>query len=807
VALQADDGLAATTPRPLSNPARYLSRGKPRDTARSFLPLLPAAAIIIPLAAFLSAAWLNWNSIWQDAQSDVERTASSAAIYVARSLEGAVVAAGRVNDILRGQTDEAIRGNEEALMRQVGQVLSALPLAGVSWIVDQRGFPLIVTDRFPAPAAISVADRDYFLAMRDSNTSDPYISDTFIGRSDQRLHFILAVPRRGSGNDLADPAKFDGLITIAIDPIQVGENLAALLRGPDDGLSLASPFGREISNAADAPTAPGQVVLRREGNAAWAPNERRRGVMVVQPVEGFEAMIVATRPQRSIVVQWLRIVGSHLLLGIPASLALLLLALRVGRDQRQLDALNDELAKDVELSADRLNRVLRFGLVGTFDYDLRSGISRRSAEYLAVHGLDPKSAEEQHSDWLRRLHPDDREEAERQLLANLADPAVRQYGQTYRMVGDDGLVRWIAARGEIDRDAAGQPMMLRGAHVDVTPLRTAESALAESDAKLRLAQDALEIGTFEWVPSQGVLNWSDKLIALWGFDPAAGLPKPADAMARIHPSDRRRVLRAAIRLRQSGRVRTEFRLIRPQPDATPEVVWLAARARRLRSEDGAGGVAMGVAYDISERKRADQQATLLAHEVEHRAKNVLALVSSMLRVTPFETAESFVAAIEGRVAALARSLTLIGRRSWAGATLREILEAELAPFMGGKDGQVRIDGPRVLLPPQVAQAMSMAMHELATNAAKYGALSVAPGKVDATWSIEGDHVALTWRETSGPRLDGPPARTSFGSLLIRSALENQLGGTLVRQWKKDGLVCEVTFSFLPSTTQAIEGRS
>jgi len=765
-----------------------------RSSARHFLHILPAAAVVIPLLAFLGAAWVNWGSIWRDAQVEADRTASSAALYVARSLEGTIVAAGRMNDILRGRTDEAIRADEQNVMREVGQVLSALPLAEVAWIVDWRGFPLIATDRFPAPSGISLADRDYFLALREPSSRGTFISDTFVGRFDQRLFFTLAVPRRGSGNAASLENGFDGVIAISIDPILVGENLATLRRYPDDQLSLAAASGREVSNAAAPPSVPGQLLLRRAELGAWVPNERPNGVVSIRPVDGFDLMVMATRPRKTIVAQWLGFVGSHLLFGIPASLALCLLALRIGRDQRRLDGLNAELGRDVQLAADRLDRALRFGLVGTFDYDLRSGISRRSAEYLAIHGLDPKSAAESHADWLRRLHPDDRVESEKRLLACLADPTVRQYGQNYRTYDADGTVRWIAARGEIDRDALGQPVVLRGAHVDVTPLRTAEFALAESDAKLRLAQEALEIGTFEWIPAQSVLNWSAKLIGLWGFDPAAGSPRQVDAMARVHPDDRRKVLRASANLRSKGRMRTEFRIIRPQADAAPEVVWLAARARRLRNEGGRGGVTMGVAYDITERKRAERKAVLLSHEVEHRAKNALALVSSMLRVTPFETAESFVKAIEGRVAALSRALTLIGRRNWTGATLQEILEGELAPFAEAGDGRVSLEGPRILLPPEVAQPMTMAVHELVTNAAKYGALSVGSGCIDVRWFIQGDRVSLSWRETGGPMVAGPPARSGFGSLLIHSALENQVGGQFIRRWETQGLVCELNFA-------------
>jgi two-component sensor histidine kinase len=314
------------------------------------------------------------------------------------------------------------------------------------------------------------------------------------------------------------------------------------------------------------------------------------------------------------------------------------------------------------------------------------------------------------------------------------------------------------------------------------------------------------------------------MIELWGFDPAAGQPDFRTAMARFHPADRLRVRHELAEAHRNGWLRTEFRLIRPldapvgsagaEPatgNATaPETVWLAARARLLPLP-GQPDRMLGVAYDITERKLADERATLLSREVEHRAKNALAIVSGMLRMTVADNLDQFVDAVQARVDALARTLGLLAQQRWQGASLRAVAEEELEPFRhsaadaNGVDANavdanpqpggpiVVLDGPEVHLPADAVQALSMALHELATNAVKHGALSVPEGRLVLRWTLEGEEVRLVWQERGGPTLAGPPARRSFGSEVIRQTIENQLGGRLEKRWAPEGLVCEIHF--------------
>jgi PAS domain S-box-containing protein len=211
----------------------------------------------------------------------------------------------------------------------------------------------------------------------------------------------------------------------------------------------------------------------------------------------------------------------------------------------------------------------------------------------------------------------------------------------------------------------------------------------------------------------------------------------------------------------------------------------------------------GIMRDISARKAGEARRLLLAREVDHRAKNVLAVVQSMLRLTPGDEPRAFVAAVEARVAALARAHSLLAEGGWSGADLRAVAERELAPYAPPRGGApaargpaVALDGPPVPLAPAAVQPFAMVLHELATNAAKHGALSALGGRVEVRWRVgrraENDGLLrLRWVETGGPALAGPPARRGFGSRVIEGTVRGQLGGAVERRWEASGLVVEV----------------
>jgi PAS domain S-box-containing protein len=210
-----------------------------------------------------------------------------------------------------------------------------------------------------------------------------------------------------------------------------------------------------------------------------------------------------------------------------------------------------------------------------------------------------------------------------------------------------------------------------------------------------------------------------------------------------------------------------------------------------------------VMRDLSAQKRAEEDRLLLMREVDHRAKNILAVVQAALRLTPRTDAESYARAVEGRVRALARAHTLLAEQRWTGAEVRALLLGELAAFLSPSAGtaapRADLDGPPVTLPPAAAQALSMALHELATNATKYGAFSRPGGRVAVSWTAAADEgtLRLRWAERGGPPVPGPPARPGFGTRVVEATIRQQLGGRVERSWDPEGLVCVLEVPLAP----------
>lgn len=198
-----------------------------------------------------------------------------------------------------------------------------------------------------------------------------------------------------------------------------------------------------------------------------------------------------------------------------------------------------------------------------------------------------------------------------------------------------------------------------------------------------------------------------------------------------------------------------------------------------------------IARDITERRRTEQHIAILAREAEHRAKNVLATVQATVRLSHADTPDGLKEAITGRIRALTNVHTLFVQSRWTGAELRNLAAQELAPYCQDGDERARADGPSLVLEPSAAQAIAVTLHELATNAAKYGALSVPEGRVQVSWSHAADgQLVLRWSETGGP-VARAPARNGFGMRVIDSLVRGQLNGEARFDWRPEGVVCEL----------------
>lgn len=212
----------------------------------------------------------------------------------------------------------------------------------------------------------------------------------------------------------------------------------------------------------------------------------------------------------------------------------------------------------------------------------------------------------------------------------------------------------------------------------------------------------------------------------------------------------------------------------------------------VRNTNGKVVGASRIARDITERKRSEAQIAALAREAEHRTKNLLANVRAMVQLSQANTPADLKQAIEGRFEALANVQSLFAQSRWRGAELGHLIRQELLPYSRDEEKRTQIDGPTVMLKPDLAQTIAVVLHELATNAAKYGALSAARGRVRVEWrrAEDGRRLVLRWTETGGP-LVTPPTRKGFGTDVIETMIRSNDGGEIQMNWRAEGLACEI----------------
>jgi len=322
--------------------------------------------------------------------------------------------------------------------------------------------------------------------------------------------------------------------------------------------------------------------------------------------------------------------------------------------------------------------------------------------------------------------------------------------------------------------------------------RTAEleaqtERLRQSEERRSLALSAGGMGSWELDVASGHFQWDDGQYRIFGVEPGSFEPTRTGIHDMVHPDDRLRCTLTDATLGDDLRYQREFRVVR----VTGEVRWCYGAAAVTRNDQGVAVRLNGVTVDITDRKRTEERQLLLAREVDHRAKNMLAVVLSVLRLTRADTTPEFIAAVEGRIHALAATHNLLSATRWEGANLRQIVDEELAPYRTDRQDRLVTAGPAVVLLPAAAQAMALALHELATNAAKYGALAAAAGKLRLVWTIGEEALKLEWTETGGPPAT-TPSSLGFGLSIVRSSIESQFRGAVTYDWQREGLFCKLS---------------
>jgi PAS domain S-box-containing protein len=318
-------------------------------------------------------------------------------------------------------------------------------------------------------------------------------------------------------------------------------------------------------------------------------------------------------------------------------------------------------------------------------------------------------------------------------------------------------------------------------------LQASTMQLLQSEQRRSLALAAGNMGSWDWDRIRGDYAWDEGQYRIFGVEPNSFAVTPENIRALIHPDDWVNLQAGVDRVLKEGQFQAEFRVRRPNG----QVRWCISSAAATKDDSDRVLRVSGVTIDITDRKEAEERQALLAREVDHRAKNALALVQSIVRLTRSSNLTSYVNAVEGRIKALSRAHTVLSQSRWQGADLGGLVDEELAPYRTSDSDRVVTNGPEVLLQPAAAQTLALALHELVTNAAKYGAMSSSSGRVRLTWELQGGNLILHWSESGGPATQEPSSQ-GFGTKIIIASIERQLGGQATFNWRPEGLQCLFT---------------
>jgi PAS domain S-box-containing protein len=330
--------------------------------------------------------------------------------------------------------------------------------------------------------------------------------------------------------------------------------------------------------------------------------------------------------------------------------------------------------------------------------------------------------------------------------------------------------------------------------VDISERKKAEMELHERTMQLELAGKAGLVGSYAHNVNTDMMQVSEGYAAIHGLPEGTTESSRSEWKRRTHPEDLARKLaieREAFRERR-GEYGVEYRIFRHG-----EMRWIESRSFISYDSNGSPQRIIGVNIDITERKRAEEHQRILVAELDHRVKNMLATVSAVASRTQDASGsvEEFVTALDGRIRSMASAHELLSTRRWQGIPLAELVRRELAPYATNNNAE--IEGPEVMLRAEAGQAVAMMIHELATNAAKYGAFSTRSGRVSVRWywKLNGSaQVVLEWQETGGPRVEAPK-KAGYGTSVVRELIPYEFEGTVDLSFDPEGFRCRLEIPF------------
>ncbi|WP_417309220.1 PAS domain-containing protein [Devosia sp.] len=444
------------------------------------------------------------------------------------------------------------------------------------------------------------------------------------------------------------------------------------------------------------------------------------------------------------------------------------------------------------------------GMVGIWEWDLVAGKISADERFARLFGVNEEAAREGLSieEFVRAIHPSDRERVEAEITKAIADGGRAKI--SYRLPQTDGSIRWVDASGTVISDAEGRPLRFPGIIVDITEQRRVSEQLAESEMRFRTLADTMPQMVWSALPD----GHHDYYNARW-YE-YTGVPEGSTDgegwNSVVHPDDQQRARESWRHSLESGEpYRIEYRL-RHHSDAYR---WVLGQALPIR--DSAGKIArwFGTCTDIHEDKLAAEEREVIAEELSHRIKNIFAVIGGIisLAVRSHPEAGDFAKTLRGRLMALGRAHDFVRPHSQRSAptvaptSLFGLIEDLLSPYKQTEASRISLQGDNTKIDDGAATPLALLFHELATNAAKYGALSTAEGSIEVTGKLDGDTYRMTWVERGGqPVKQGTP--NGFGSRLIDLSIKGQMKGTFEKRYGDEGIELEMSIPIASLSRQA-----
>jgi PAS domain S-box-containing protein len=391
---------------------------------------------------------------------------------------------------------------------------------------------------------------------------------------------------------------------------------------------------------------------------------------------------------------------------------------------------------------------------------------------------------------LEITHPDDRDlgrELGQRLVAGESDV----FDLEKRYIRKDGKVVWARTTVNVIRDASGRPLRNIAVIQDVNARKQAEQNLYASKARLQLALDAAQLGWWEYDPVRCIFSGDTRAQEICDY--AGNELRIQEFLKRVHPDDVERfsaVREAALDPVDPKPYVNEYRIMRRDG----KVRWVESRGRAY-FEDAEPERRLvsfvGTVQDITERKEREDREHLLLREINHRAKNMLSVVHVIAHQTAAKSPEDFIERFSERIQALSANQDLLVSNEWKGVEIKDLVCTQLAHFADLIGPRIAVHGPKLRLNPASAQAIGLALHELATNAGKYGALSTDTGRVDVRWETDGNLLAMSWTECDGPPVC-EPKQCGFGSIVIEAMAEYSVDGAVDLHYAPFGVTWRLT---------------